>query len=78
MAGPKHNYQAEIESGVIWRDELQADVVNEFERLYLDLTEPRSNRWLFAKKAPTPKGIYIYGSEIKRILPLKNDLVNED
>ncbi len=62
MAGPKYNYLSEIESGVIWRDELQAHVVDEFERLYLDLTGPRSNRWLFAKKSPTPQGIYIYGS----------------
>jgi len=62
MAGPKFNYLSEIESGVIWRDELQAHVVDEFERLYLGLTGPRANRWLFAKKPPTPKGIYTYGS----------------
>ncbi len=81
MAGPKHNYQAEIESGVIWRDELQADVVDEFERLYLDLTEPRSNRWLFAKKAPTPKGIYIYGSVGRgktHLMDLFYDSLNDD
>ncbi len=81
MAGPKQNYQAEIESGVIWRDELQADVVNEFERLYLDLTEPRSNRWLFAKKAPTPKGIYIYGSVGRgktHLMDLFYDSLNDD
>ncbi|TDR19438.1 cell division protein ZapE [Marinicella litoralis] len=62
MSGPKYNYLSEIEAGVIWRDELQAHVVAEFERLYQGLTGPRSNRWLFAKTPPTQQGIYIYGS----------------
>lgn len=62
MTGPKYNYLTEIESGIIWRDELQAHVVDEFERLYQGLTGPKSNRWLFTKKPPTPQGIYIYGS----------------
>ena len=63
---PKAQYLHEIESGVIWRDELQAHVVDEFERLYQDLTLPKTQSWsitqLWNKSEPAPKGLYIYGS----------------
>ncbi len=62
---PKAQYLHEIESGVIWRDELQAQVVDEFERLYQDFISPKNNAWSVSrlwKKTTAPKGLYIYGS----------------
>lgn len=61
MNSPKQNYLAEIDAGIIWRDELQAQVVNAFDRLYHELKTPQKKGW-FAKQPPTPKGIYIFGS----------------
>ncbi|MCX7554941.1 cell division protein ZapE [Marinicella sp. S1101] len=60
--GPKAKYLDEIECGVIWRDELQAAVVDEFQRLYDDLVKPKKKSWLFKSKEPAARGIYIYGS----------------
>lgn len=62
MLSPKVNYLKEIDAGIIWRDELQALVVDEFDRLFRELVTPQSKRWLFSRKAATPKGIYIFGS----------------
>ncbi len=65
MTGPQAKYQAELDKGIIWHDQLQAGVVLEFERLYQDLIQleqANSNRWFFQKKAAAPQGIYIYGS----------------
>ncbi|MEZ5471878.1 MAG: cell division protein ZapE [Marinicella sp.] len=62
MDSPQQNYLAEIEAGIIWRDELQAQVVEEFERLHIELSVPPKKSWLFGKKNRAPKGIYIYGS----------------
>ncbi len=65
MSGPQKKYLDEIESGIIWRDELQANVVAEFDRLYHDLIhqETKGNkRWFFQKQPAAPQGIYIYGS----------------
>ncbi len=62
MSSPQQNYLAEIEAGIIWRDELQAQVVEEFERLHIELSEPPKKSWLFGRKDRAPKGIYIYGS----------------
>jgi cell division protein ZapE len=62
MSSPKQNYLKEIDAGIIWRDELQALVVDEFERLYQELVSPQNKSWLFKRKAATPKGIYIFGS----------------
>ena len=63
MSGPLANYLAEIDAGVIWRDELQAQVVDEFERLYLALlSQSQSKRWFFQAAPPAPQGIYIHGS----------------
>lgn len=64
--GPKAHYLDEIKSGVIWRDELQALVVDEFERLYQDFTQSKKPTWsiasLWQRTEPAPKGLYIYGS----------------
>lgn len=61
-SGPKAQYLTEIATGVIWRDELQALVVEEFERLYLDLTRAKNKKWFFQAAQPAPQGIYIFGS----------------
>lgn len=65
-AGPKEQYLNEILQGIIWRDELQASVVDEFQRLYLDFTQVRSQSWsitqLWKNSDRAPKGLYIYGS----------------
>lgn len=60
--GPKAQYLHEIETDVIWRDELQALVVNEFQRLYQELIQPKKSKWFFQSPDPAPAGIYIYGS----------------
>ena len=62
MGSPKQNYLAEIEADIIWRDELQAKVVDEFERLYQSLTAPIKSKWMFKRKPAAPKGLYIFGS----------------
>ncbi len=62
MTSPKQKYVAEIDAGIIWRDELQAEVVDEFDRLYHELIQPRTKRWFFQSPLPAPQGIYIYGS----------------
>lgn len=62
MTSPKQNYQAEIDSGIIWHDDLQALVIDEFERLYQELNKPRTKRWFFQATGTAPQGIYIYGS----------------
>lgn len=63
MSGPLANYLAEIDAGVIWRDELQAQVVDEFERLYQALLDQSQvKRWFFQSPPPAPQGIYIHGS----------------
>lgn len=59
---PKKLYLSEIENGIIWRDELQAKVVDEFQRLYQELIKPKSKRWFFQKPETAPPGIYIFGS----------------
>lgn len=64
--GPKAQYLNEIANDVIWRDELQALVVDQFERLYQELTQPKTKGWsitqLWQSPEPAPKGLYIYGS----------------
>ncbi len=60
--GPKAQYLHEIATDIIWRDELQAQVVDEFERLYRDLIQPKQSKWFFQNAEPAPAGIYIYGS----------------
>ncbi len=60
--GPKAQYLNEILTGVIWGDELQASVVDEFQRLFTELTQSKNKKWFFQTANPTPKGIYIYGS----------------
>lgn len=62
LASPKQQYLAEIADGIIWRDELQARVVDEFERLYQDLTTATEKRWFWQSQPKAPPGIYIYGS----------------
>nr|WP_255590389.1 cell division protein ZapE [Marinicella sp. NBU2979] len=57
------NYLAEIEAGVIWRDALQAQVVDEFERLHQNLLQQsQTKRWFFQSALAAPQGIYIHGS----------------
>ncbi len=62
MTSPKQQYEAEIDAGVIWRDELQAGVVDEFDRLYHELIQIKPKRWFFQSPLPAPQGIYIFGS----------------
>ncbi len=66
QAGPKAQYLHELATNVIWRDELQALVVDEFERLYQDFIQPNNKRWpiskLWQSSESAPKGLYIYGS----------------
>jgi len=63
---PKQQYKTEIDSGVIWHDDLQALVVDEFERLYHELETTKVKisflHRLTSKQTQAPKGIYIYGS----------------
>ena len=62
MTSPKQQYLAEIEADIIWHDELQADVVDEFERLFIELSQLKPKKWFFQPRQTSPKGIYIYGS----------------
>lgn len=65
-SGPKAQYLNEIATGVIWHDELQALVVDDFERLYQDFIQSNNKPWsiaqLWLKPGAAPKGLYIYGS----------------
>jgi cell division protein ZapE len=60
--GPKAIYQSELDTGVIWHDPLQEQVVLAFDRLFTELTRNRPKKWFFQSPDPAPRGIYIYGS----------------